>query len=432
MRKITIPYIMSLALALVFLSSCNDLPTDMGSPLLFDTVGAKSITSNDYPLITKTFNFVRKKSRMNQNAMYIGQDPVSGLKSGGVFIFSGDNIDTTLHNKIKSGLTSVQLKLYPYEYILGDTASKFLSFDIYKIKKNKMENFKWVYGLQYDDIISTSNNYYDPSQKVGSYTGSLVTSYLDSIYIDIDKNLMMDWLTNDYVTATDTFVNWGLVIVPREESKCIRRFRSPAPGTGDSVNYNSQLVINYSETVDNTLDTVTYLLPSSVESPFTGVFAPSNPNEILVQAGVEQSTLMYFDVSQIPTNASIILAQLELTINREKSVIGTPDYKIGYTSLMCYNLPYKYLGYKAEDVPLSSLSKYGGLYQSGDKFIFNEYFFEVIEDWVYNKKEGYLWFFFADTYNKLDKLVFYGMDEPDVNKRPKLKIMYSLKPKLAN
>ncbi len=437
-------YIFSLALSVIIINSCNDLPTDMGSPLLFDTVGAVTVSSDVTPsMIGNTKNFLRKKARLNQNALYIGV--YDDMKSGGVMIFSSDDFEDSLRSKFLSNIESVQLKLYPYDYIIGDTASKYISFDIYRVNDDKTEDWTWTKALQYDDAVSPANNYYDPANKVGSFSGSIPLDPNDSMYIDIDKNLLIDWLTNHYPAKTlENPIEFGLMIVPNENSKCVRRFRSPTLNTGGDTIYYNQLVVKY---IDTTIaDTaLTYNFHSSSEGPFSRIDPPVNTNEIFIQSGIDYITQIDFDVSNIPSDASIVMAELELTINNEKSRIGSKLYDTtarSYdttTALQCYSINEKYLNYAPEDIPLDSLSSTNQYYKriSGyyspyyKKFFFRDVLILAVEDWVVKQKTGHLWFFMADTYSKMDKLVFYPITDPDPLKRPKFKVLYTRKPKLS-
>jgi hypothetical protein len=425
-------YIFSIALSVIILNSCNELPTDMGSPLLFDTVGAVTASSTDIPaMVGNTKNILRKKTKLNQNSFFIGID--DDLKSGGLMIFSTDNFQDSLRNKIISNIESVQLKLYPYDYTIGDITNRYVSFDIYRVNDDKAEDRTWVKGLSYDDAVSPTNNYYNQAYKVGSYSGSTPSSNTDSIYIDIDKNLIVDWLSNHYPATTDTVpMDWGLMLVPNDGSKCVRRFRSPTVNTGSDTIYYNKLIIKYKDpNVANPDSILTFSFPTASEASFAKVNPPVTSNEIFIQSGIEYITQMDFDVSNIPSDASIVMAQLELTVNEEQSRFGSLVYD-STTALAAYNIYDKYLSYDPADVPLDSLNKHAGYYNtSTKKFIFRGALITAVEDWVYNRRIGHLWLFMGNTYNKLDRLVFYPSSDPDPNKRPKFKVLYTKKPKLS-
>jgi len=141
--------------------------------------------------------------------------------------------------------------------------------------------------------------------------------------------------------------------------------------------------------------------------------------EIIVFNGANIWTEIFFDLSMIPKFSGIHKAQLDLFLNEEKSFSGN----YGLDSLIEAN----YFMNKNSSSTFQYISAPNnlGLYR------FNS-ITSSVQVWNRTNGKGSIIIMPHSIRNQaleLDKLVFYGLENPDPNKRPLLKVIYSLNPK---
>jgi hypothetical protein len=384
---------------LFFLASCNDLPTEVGYNLLGDTISIKVITNNDYPVLYDTKVPNPSSSGFNATKIFCGK--ANGITASSIVRFG--NIPDTLSYLTEADIQSVEISVFPKRYAFGDTVAASFGFKIKKVEKF------WSVEANLD-TISVPDFF---GREIGNYSGSIaLKDTMPKIVINLDKSLITDW----FKLRTDTskaVVNYGIGLIPDNNCNVIYTFG----GEGISKTENNPPIIKVIyKNKEAKLDSI-YL--------YTGINAnffdmpKYGEDDIVFQSGLDAKTNLYFDISNIPPFTSIAKMELELTLNREKSYFGNMK-------------PKEY--FRIDFVSDSSGAKSSNFYYA-DKLDSNSFVYKcssitsAAQIWNRFSGKGILQIRGADfeqQFQRLDKFVFYGLNDPDTNKRPKVKVVYSI------
>ena len=145
----------------------------------------------------------------------------------------------------------------------------------------------------------------------------------------------------------------------------------------------------------------------------------NNNDDIVIQGGFDIRTNLYFNINQIPPFANISKMELDLTLNKEKSLIGNDTlktlFRIDFVSDTTKSMYGNYYYYAVKSDSLSDV--YSCVSVTSAAQVWNRF-----------DGKGILQIGaadFASQYQVLDKLVFYGINDPDPAKRPKVRIVYT-------
>ncbi len=408
-----IGFLLAIVFMIVFLSSCNEEPTFMGSTLLQDTVSIFPLSTSTTELITGASSFQHNFNIVNTGVMHIGKAgeiTALSLLRFNEPIKTTDDYDFLLNYPIDK-ILSCKIKLFPNRYTFGDSSNpSALSFKVYRV------NNYWSNLTSWDSL--DANSVIDYSSAVASFTGQISQKdSMENIELDFDKEVFLNWVQNwyDYKNGDSNSIVWGLAFVPDENSTVIRQFS----GTNSATSEATEMTIVYKDTA-GIIDSL--VIQKSIDKPIYKV--PNfNPDEMIVQGSLCFRTFLYFDVSMIPPNSAIHSAHLELTLNREKSLKG--NHPLDTTLLG--ELPSDTSLYNGDDFIRSYYAEI-----TGDVFKFTS-ITSAVEMWnrgsgTGGSGKGLIVFHPDGTENErweLDKLTFYGPNEPDSTKRPVLKIIYS-------
>jgi hypothetical protein len=391
------------------INSCNDKPGDLAINLLPDTVKIKSISTYDTTLITGTRVYRPHFPLFNLGTVFLGK--ANGISAVTLlnFAFIPDTLGTLTEDKIES----VQLRIYPNRYAMGDSLNGTLEFNIFQVVR------RWNPDTtNYDSLIVAPANYFG-SEKLYLFTGRItLQDTINPILINLPKKLILDWLKTEMVldTTTHTMVpkritNWGIAFVPTQNSTVINSFSS---NTSTNVT-SSKIFVNYRDKKDsvNVLELV-----SGVDVTYLDVPKPDT-NDIVIQDGGNFWTEISFDLSIIPKYAGIHKAQFELFLNPSKSYQGNVpldsivegDYFYQANSTPTF----QYLGYKEPN---------------SNRYIYPS-FTSAVQYWNRNSGNGSIVLMPNSPSNQgreLERLVFYGINAPEIEKRPVLRVIYSVNP----
>ena len=414
-EKIRIISIIIGFISIISLQSCNDEPTMMGSTLLYDTVSIFPISTLTHPLVSSLDSRWMDFNIRDRGVFHVGM--FKDVKAFSILQFYETlrNIDSLdyLRNYKASQILSCKLKIPVDEYVLGDTNS--MSFKIYNVTKDWPSDKS---KLDYDEALG----YLDMNRVIGEFTGNDPEGI---ITIDINKELILEWFNIWYknkVLKDSSEITWGLALVPNNGVEAIRSFI----GTVNTSSDYPYLEITYNDSL-GVLDTLN--IQEETDKSFYAV-APINPNELVVQGGVSTRGIIRFDITQIPYRSAIHEAQLELSINMEKSFSGNN----GLDDVLRWELPSDISKYYND--ALDTLIDRILMYDEGKKIEDKYYFYYVapaLEHINRNTGLGEIAIRNSsdqDEKRELDRLVFYGLDAPDSTKRPVLKIIYSKRPEL--
>jgi hypothetical protein len=401
--KITIVFI-----CIFVISSCNDKPGDMAINLLPDTVKIKSISTYDTVLITGARVYRAKYPIFNLGTVFIGK--ANGITAVTLlnFAFIPDTLGTLTEDKIENA----ELRIYPQRYAMGDSLNGNLQFDILKVIR------RWNPDTtNYDSLIVAPADYF--GEKLSSFQGRItLQDTIPYISFNLPKHLIIDWLKTEMVldTATSLMVpkiipNWGIAFVPNQSTNVINTFSSNAANTATS----SKIFVSYKDSKDslNVLE-----LASSVDMTYLDIPKPDT-NDIVIQDGANYWTELSFDLSMIPKYAGIHKSQFEMFLNPSKSYQGNVPLDSILEGDYFYSSSgtptFQYLGYKEPGT-------YRYIYPS---------FTSAIQYWNRSDGKGSIVLLPNSPSNQgreLERLVFYGINAPEIDKRPVLRVIYSVNP----
>jgi hypothetical protein len=399
-------------LLILALPSCNDAPTSLGFPL--DTINLEGISSDQNKLVLDSKSYQnRLLNTRNSSYFFVGKgngmEAISFLRFGTLEYDSLDYIQET-------DIISAKISFYPSRNVFGDSlASINQEINLYELQKRYSDSTSW------DSIINPTDgkNFYNSNEIISTFSGKVeLKDTMNSVVFDIKKSLIAKWMQSARDTASiSTYAPYknGLVVVGGNGSKIINRFIVP---TSDIPKI--QVVFNNTKT--SKVDTISLKL--QINSFYANSDLP-NDKSIVLQGVTSIRSQIFFDVSKIPQFASIVKAQLELTLDSSKSIISN----FGLDSVLAAG-EYTNLAESKPTVPYTAYRR-----ANSSVYIFPS-ITSAIERWTRSDGKGSLILIpqkNAASSNELyfcDRLVFYGVDAVDISKRPKLTIIYSKRPKL--
>lgn len=403
--RTALPFLSSL-LILVF-SGCNEQPTDVGMPLMFDTVTVYPLSSNTSNIFTGQRTFQIFDSLHNNGAFMFGIS--ENIKAAAIVRFMESNFVDSLNVIKLSSIKSVKLTIKPTKYTFGDLQGNFLSFKVYRMKSG--DDYGWSKASSWDSIFNSGNGsdlYY--STPIGQWSGNIpIIDSTSNIDIELsDKQMITDWIKDN----KDSLDIWGLCFVPDQGSNVIRQFARLASDNENPVPKISVIYTNETTQKDDTLTAYSADYKTVIKSP-----APDT-TYLTVQGSTSIRSQLNFDISFLEKSASIYKAQLELNY-----IPGSVKY--GSMPIDTVLEAGFFLSDSVWKNP--NITYYASLY--GEKYIFPK-INSAIEYWLRRDGKGSLYLISPGVteHTRLDKMSFYGLEEKDPEKRPKLIIIYSKRP----
>jgi hypothetical protein len=396
-----------LIIATLASAGCNEKLSVVGNNLLSDTLQLTSINSSDsLPLIIGSSSYAKHVSLSGVGNVFIG-------KTGTTEAFTlsrlsvPDSVPALTVNDIISA-TMVVSASNPL-YAFGDTTNNQLSFQVVKVLK------LWGTTATLDSITP---DFFD-TKPLANYEGKIPLQDSSGIItLDFDKNQVIEWfnLRRQLGVGNDS-LNYGIAFRANPNSTVIRRFSSGAVGNPDIAQFASLKIVYRKSTGDTSVIT----MESSYDGTYISALTPTDKS-ITVQAATAIHSQISFDVSLIPKGVAIQLAGLTLTLDPSRSTVGTTGTEAAiYAEFIdsASNVVQPYYGSRLQDA--------NGNYT-------NEYFFptlnSALEAMVRRNGKGTITLGTnpSNYYKRLDKLVFFGLQEADSSKRPRLTVVYSTRP----
>lgn len=392
-------YVLGFLISVLILYSCNEKPTDVAYDLISDTVSIKIISHSDTNLIYGTERLLKSQCGFNTGNFFVGYAKETQVFSVIRFGYLPDSISYLGESDIQS----VTLYLFPGRYALGDTINPQFGF---KIKK--VENY-WSSNANYDSLSASGMLSYE----VGSFDGKInLQDTMKTIEIELNKKIVADWLqrrtdTNAYV------INWGIALIPNSNSNVIHSFNGQGVGSvllpGLKIIYKDK---------NNKIDTVN--LDGAITASFIK-YPKFDDDKIVFQGGLDVRTNLKFDLSMIPPFSGISKMDMQLTLDKDNSIIGNlkqvEDFRIDF-------------------LPDTSKKLFGGYFyymEASDTNLTKYYcpsLTSAAELWNRNDGKGKLQVRGSDMealHRRLDRYVFHGINDADTNKRPKLRVIYTIR-----
>lgn len=400
--KLGLNYFFGFLLLIALLYSCNEKPTDVAYELISDTISVNIITHSDTNLIYGIERKVMSPCAFNTGNFFVGN--ARGINAISVIRF--DYLPDSVSYLKESDIESVTLYLFPNRYALGDTLNPSFGFEIKKVERY------WSANANYDSLMVPGMISY----RIGSFDGKIdLLDTMKSIEVNLDRKIIADWL----VRRTDTnayVVNWGIALLPINNSNVIHSFNGQ--GIGSVLMPGLKVIFNDK---DNKKDTIN--LDAAITSSFIKYPEYKDDNKIVFQGGLDVRTNLLFDLSMIPSFSGISKMDMQLTIDKENSVLGNlkqvEDFRIDFVPDTAKSLFGNYFYYmEASDTNLT-------------KF-YCPSLTSAAELWNRKDGKGKLQVRGSNVeslYRRLDRYVFHGIDDPDTNKRPKVRVIYTIRKK---
>ncbi len=379
-------------LIILVLAGCENNPNDLGLTFINpnDTAGSKIL---DTTIITSSS--FRKYINNNGSAnMLVGTHTANGNTYTAKTLLQYQGITGSYGTG--ANVVSASLRLTYSKYAYKDTNGT-VAFNIYKV--NRALNLLSVTNdsVSNSDIGTTS---------LGSYTGNPTTQ--SAINIPLDNQTMTDWLK--YAADSSYAVkNYGLALVPNTASTTIKGFSSE--NTTDTLRPYITLVVQ----TKTSLDTVVLRFPSSVSLTDAPTSVIPASEYFLVQNGVSFRNIMKFNFGSLPSNVIINEAYLQITLNSSQSYITS-----GTNNQIKVDM--------VTDSSTKATNDESFFMTRLDSITYTVRINPIVQRWNSNINPNYgLSLRNVSETQNLDNFIFYNSDNPDVSKRPKLRIRYSIR-----
>jgi hypothetical protein len=374
-------YILILSVFILIIG-CEEKPSDLGANFIppSDTAGTKIL---DTVIIAGT-NLKYPVNMYGSENLYTGAYQTYEAK--GLLMFR--DIPSEFAG---STINSASLKLKYHNTFYKDS-SGIVSVNIVKI--NRSLNFTKITT----DSVSSSDFGTIP---YGTYSGNPTDT--NTVNIPVSQQLIKDWL--EYAADTNYSVkNYGIAFT-NTGSVTIKGFYS------SFSDFRPEITVSLNK---NGRDT-TFTLSSSISTSLINAVTLFPSDRIFVQGGVSFRSLMNFNISNLPRNVIINEAALELTLDRPSSFIRTD-------ATLRLNMV-KDSATGSLDQRNFTLESNGDLYKTSVNYAVQKW----STDSASNKGLVLRASSEIEERYRLNTYVFYSSSSPDISKRPRLRIRYTLR-----
>lgn len=292
----------------VYTIGCADDPSSLGLNFIppGETTGVRIFDSYIDTMPITSLNHRYYVNTSGSKNLMVGK---SGNYESKALIQFGGFDDTHDSATVISAKMYLKYKNYYFPTTISDSLGQ-IAFDVYKILQSL--NFSTITN---DSVSGTS--FGNISQ--GSFIG-IPTADSQEVEISLNTSMVKDWLEYAADTSYST-KNYGVVLSPNNSSASIKGFYS----THNDAVVKPRLEVIF--TKNNVTDTISTSTSSTISLSNTS-FTPSTETFNL-QAGVSFVQQMSFDMSHIPSTATINDVQLYLTLDSANSNFSMQSvYKI--------------------------------------------------------------------------------------------------------
>lgn len=380
---------------LVFFS-CSDEPNSTGYGLLNpeDFIEIKSFDTTRDSIHQEFSQLIQVESFGRARRLLVGN--YKNLTASALirfeFIFSEEIKKLLSENKIT--VSAAKLKVYPI-YRFGDSTRTTFSFNVHEIK-----------------------SWWDSDQFTAD---SLNPSHFDFDNLPIESNFLNGdsvitcTLPNDKVLAwmkaiSDTGIKnpSGIYLKPTPAANFIRGLGAIGTNTNTSA-----LEVVFSK--DGAASDTIYAVTISDVHVVTTTENYNDPLVITLQSGVLAKAKLKFDLSKIPKDAIINSAVLELTRNLSKSEFGSSFQDSLYVLRL------------TDTSKISIDSNYANVLIQYRPDIYEGNIARMVQDWLNTGMNYGLLLSTRDPEGGVERFVFESSNSADFNKRPALKIYYTIR-----
>jgi hypothetical protein len=275
-----------------------------------------------------------------------------------------------------------------------------VGFDVFKIREEL--NFGRI------TLDSVDNNTFGTISQ-GVYTGT-PSSDSEEVSISLNTTMVKDWLelAND---SNYSVKNYGIVLSPGSSSNVIKGFYSAASNNND---LKPELYIIL--TKNNNVDTLRYDATASLS--LANNPSISQTNELFfLQAGIAYIQILKFDMTRIPSTATINDVQLYLTLDPANSILANKTESRIRASRVTDTA-----GLVVEEFNYESTVPTGDIYTFR---VMSTFVVSPFQRWLSGETNYGLYLYPTTIQTNLDLFAIYNTTAADSTKRPRLVIKYT-------
>ncbi len=382
------------AVVCIVLTGCNDLPTIVGTDTVPGTDTLYASSSLERPFLVSDSSITRRTPFVNGAFFLFGNTATDQARVFVEFINYPDLGDGSTYD-----LVSADLMMIPQDYRYGDTTDKSLSLTAYELKKSWSANVTW------DSIWSesgTTDFYATTDRPIAQFSTTITTGADTAVYVPLDTARIKQWLVKGRDSALVKEI-YGMVLLSNATSS-IRQYRNL-----EGVRQRMQMRV-VRKMRDTTSKRDTTFIECAVAN-FISTAAPG-PGEVVVQGGHIRQARLTCSLDSIPANAIILGGTLRVTVNMERSRIGS----FGRDEILNLN-------YVPATGPVINLASRGN---ANGEFVFENLgpFLQLLRK---NGGRGDLFIQPTGVYEswRMNRLQLYTLAD-DLFKRPRLTVAYTI------
>ncbi|MHB1687794.1 MAG: hypothetical protein ACYCVH_10510 [Ignavibacteriaceae bacterium] len=373
--------------------SCSNNPTSIGAQLVGnDLINVKTLDSYADSLHQTSSYYKNTISLSSSSYLFLGK---KNNAQASILLKFYVSLPDSINQDIKANNAQVisSIVSLPTGYTYGDSNAS-LDFNAYKITNSWTSTGYTSYNLSsltYDPTDVSSNRKVTDSLTTFNVSNSLSTSWLIASADSVDSTI------------------YGIYLVPSSGSQKILGYPTSASIT---PGINLRLIIQKSGVYSDTVK----FYPEQDVSVISGSLPSVSHEDIVVQAGIEINSKLWFDVSKIPPNSVINYADLTLTPDSSAQLFGSTFYN----ALLASNLADSASGLTDS----SSSSLYNIMISlSGSQYVGNVT--PIVQKWVSSHVNQGISLEADGNLLGLELFVLKGSSAANLQLRPRLRITYT-------
>src|SRR4030095_605709 len=383
----------------IYTIGCADDPSSLGLNFIppGETTGVRTFDSYiDTMLITSTNVRYYVNTSGSPNLM-VGKNGNYDAKALIRFAGLSGDYDSAVVN---SASLILNYRNYYFPVSMSDSLAQ-IEFNIYKITRNL--NFSTI-TLDYVN----SSAFGTVSQ--GNYTGSPTADSQD-VVVSLNTSMVKDWLEFAADTAYSN-KNYGIVLSPGNSSRVVKAFYSAVNSVSEGLRPQLKIIVTKNGDTDTLITSVSSTL-SLVNTTLT-----SGNETFSIQAGISYVQIMKFDLSKIPSTATINDVQLYLTLD---------SANCQFSSQTSHSIFGQYVNDTAGGLKVDNFAFQGSSSDTGRYMMRLVYSFSAspFQRWLLGQSNYGIMIHSGNQTTNLDLYSFYKETASDPFKRPRVKIKYT-------
>jgi len=386
--RVILPLLFSI---LLFLISCNDGPADIGADLLSsDNVVLKTFDTSIDSVAQYSKSFKQVISLGLSSKILVGK--YDNVEASGLMRFVYLLPDSINNDILEDSIDVLESKITMNRvYQIGDSSSP-MTFTVHKV------NSYWTpFDFNIDSLSKLDYN----SENLATNLTETDTTF----YFNLDPTLVTNLLK--FSAGDENATDFGIYLKPETSSEKVVGFQAATSTTSkQSV---LEAVIQKPGSYTDTIYAIIVADNSLVDGDIPAV--PSD--DIVVKSGISVNSFIAFDFSSFPKGTVINSAELIFT---EDTLSGTKGNSFSNTLKV-------YFVKDSSELTVENASEIV-LTKTGDKFSHD--ISSYVREWAFRENNKGIIIRPGNQYEGLESFVLKGSNAPDINARPRVKIIYSV------